>query len=300
MQDDLILQAENIVELAVVALRPDLRGRSAFLQPEGQAKPLARRLHRALEDEIGARGIARLHRERRLVAEGIADRVGQPLGQRLRLVIAADEADRLHADHRLFRRGRRRHHGHDLAGQADMIYGDRVLDVLQHLGAAVDEADVRQFAADLVIDFRRHADRARARDQFETGGDIDAVAVEIVALDDDVADIDAHAELQGPGERLRVAGGDGALALDGADHGRDRAGELGDNGIARRAEDAAMMLGDDGIHDLPAGPQVVERSGLIRAHQLGELMDVGGENCRQLALNRSHWAAILAASDAAG
>ena len=98
-----------------------------------------------------------------------------------------------------------------------MVDGDRVLDVLELLGAAVDEADVRQLAADLVIDLRRHADRARVRDRFEAGGDVDAVAVEIVALDDDVADIDADAELQRPGVGLRVAGGDGPLALDGAD-----------------------------------------------------------------------------------
>ena len=48
-----------------------------------------------------------------------------------------------------------------------------------------------------------------------------------------------------------------------------------------------MMLGDDGINDLPAGPQIVQRSGFIPAHQLGEL-DVGGENGRQFALNPSH------------
>ena len=184
-----------------------------------------------------------------------------------------------------------------------MIDGDRVLDVLELLRAAVDEADVRQLAADLVIDLGRDADRARARDRFETGRDVDAVAVEIVALDDDVADIDADAELQGPGIRLRVARGDGPLALDGAEHRRDRAGELGDDRVARRAEDAAMVLGDDGIDDLPAGPQVGQRSGLVVAHQLGELMDVGGENCRQFALYRSHAAAILAgpgATDSVG
>ena len=47
-----------------------------------------------------------------------------------------------------------------------------------------------------------------------------------------------------------------------------------------------MVLGDNGIHDLPAGPQIVQRSGFIRAHQLGKLMDVGGENGRQFALSR--------------
>jgi len=203
MQHDLVLQAENVVELAVVALRPDLRGRSAILQPERQAQPLAGRLHRTLEDEVGAHGIARLHRERRLMAERIADRVGQPLGQRLHLVIATDETDRLHGDHRLFRDcrdcRRRCRGGCRVAARANMVDGDRVLDVLQLLRATVDESDVRQLAADFVVDLRRHADRAGARDRFEAGGDIDAIAVEIVALDDDVADIDADAELQGSG-----------------------------------------------------------------------------------------------------
>jgi hypothetical protein len=47
------------------------------------------------------------------------------------------------------------------------------------------------------------------------------------------------------------------LTLDSADDGQDRAGKLGDDGVAGRAEDAAMVLSNDGIDDLPAGPQVV-------------------------------------------
>jgi hypothetical protein len=101
------------------------------------------------------------------------------------------------------------------------------------------------------------------RDRFEAGGDIDAVAVEIIALDDDVADIDADAEPQRPRVGLCVARGDGTLALDGAQRRRNRAGEFGDDGIAGRAENAAMVLGNDGIDDLPAGLQVGQRSTTI-------------------------------------
>ena len=301
VEHDLVLQAEDVVELAVVALGPDLRGRAAFLQPERQAQPLAGRLHRALEHEVGAGRIARPHGERRLAGQCIADRVGQALGQRPRLVIAADEADRLQGDHRLLRFGRNREgwsRGHGcggravagrcLAGGADVPDGDGILDVLELLRAAVDEPDVRQLAADLVVDLGRDADRTRAGNRLETGRDVDAVAVEIVAFDDDVADIDADAELQGPRVGLRVARGDRALAFDGAEHGGNHAGEFGDDRVARRAEDATVVLGDDGIDDLAAGPEAGQRAGLVLAHQPGELMDIGRKDCSQFALDWSH------------
>jgi len=105
---------------------------------------------------------------------------------------------------------------------------------------------------------------------------------------------DADAELQGSGDRLRIARGDGTLALDGAQYRRDRAGEFGDDRIARRPENAAMVIGNGGIDDLPAGPQVGERSSFVFAHQPGKLMDVGGENCRQFAVDWSHAAATVA------
>ena len=40
----------------------------------------------------------------------------------------------------------------------------------------------------------RDADAARLGDAFQPRGDVDAVAEDVVALDDDVADIDADAE----------------------------------------------------------------------------------------------------------
>lgn len=43
MQDDLVLKPEDVIELAVVALGPDL-ARTAVLEREGEAKTLACRL----------------------------------------------------------------------------------------------------------------------------------------------------------------------------------------------------------------------------------------------------------------
>ncbi len=147
MQYDLVLEAEYVFELSIVALCPNLRGQGAFLESERQAQPFAGRLHRALEGEVGTAEIAQPHRERCLVAERICDRGGQPLGQRPHLVLAADQTDRLHGDNRLLcgsgDRGRPRCRGRRIAGRADMVDGDRVLDILELLCAAVDEADVR-------------------------------------------------------------------------------------------------------------------------------------------------------------
>ncbi len=232
MQDDVVLQLEDVVELAIIALGPDLRGRSTLPQAERQAQPPARRLHRPLEDEVAAGRIARDHRERGLAGERIADRVRQGLGHSLDLVVAADGADRADRDHRLWRNGRGARRGcgrRCAAGRSDMIDGDRVVDVLELLRAAIDEAEVRQLAADLVEHLGRDADRTRPGDRLETGRDVDAVAVQIVAFDDDVADVDADAELQRLHLRPRIARPDGLLALGGAEHRRDRAGELGDD-----------------------------------------------------------------------
>ena len=62
---------------------------------------------------------------------------------------------------------------------------------------------------------------------FQPRRDVDAVAEDVVALDDDVADIDADAKLDAPvlGD-VGVALGHAALHLDGAAHGIDHAGEF--------------------------------------------------------------------------
>src|ERR1700733_5077960 len=70
---------------------------------------------------------------------------------------------------------------------------DRFGDVLELLRpkAAITE---RQFLFYLVVGLARNADAAAFGDAFETGGNIDAVAIDGVAFEDDVADVHADAK----------------------------------------------------------------------------------------------------------
>jgi hypothetical protein len=89
------------------------------------------------------------------------------------------------------------------------------------------------------------ADPARLAQGFEPGRNVDAIAEDVAILDDDVADIDAHAKLDATLWRCgSVAGGHFALHLDRATHRVDDAGELGKEAIAGRLDDATPMLGD--------------------------------------------------------
>ena len=78
--------------------------------------------------------------------------------------------------------------------ERDAVDADRPGDVLELLLAVVDEADVEP-AFGILLHARRHADAARLGQALEAGGHVHAVAEDVVVLDDDVADMDADAEL---------------------------------------------------------------------------------------------------------
>ena len=86
---------------------------------------------------------------------------------------------------------------------------------------------------------------------FEPRRDIDAVAEDVAVLDDDVAEIDADAELDA---LLRgdtgIALGHPALHRDGAAHRIDDAGEFDQQAVAGGLDDAAAVLGDVRVDQL--------------------------------------------------
>src|SRR5262249_20268494 len=145
---------------------------------------------------------------------------------------------------------------------------DRPGDVLELLLAGVLEGDVEP-ALRILVNTSRDADPAGLRQSFQSRGDIDAVAVDVVAVDDDVADIDADPELDPRLRRLvGIALVHAALNLDGATHGIDDAGEFGQQAVAGGLDDAALVFVDLGIeHRAPVGLQPGERSFLVEAHQ---------------------------------
>ena len=76
----------------------------------------------------------------------------------------------------------------------DAEYLDRPRDVLDGLLPAGLDFD-RDLVAHLVRSTARYVDAAWVRQRLDPGGDIHAVTIDVVAIDDDVTDIDANPEL---------------------------------------------------------------------------------------------------------
>src|SRR4030095_2287542 len=110
---------------------------------------------------------------------------------------------------------------------------------------------------------------SRRRDLLQTGRDVDAVAKDVVALDDDVADVDADAEGNAP--ILGYPGGavgDRLLHFNSTAHGIDDAGELQQQAIAGGLDDATAVAGDGRVDNfLPNGLQRRQRAALVLDHQ---------------------------------
>ena len=135
------------------------------------------------------------------------------------------------------------HPGQRLASRPDDLKrAQRARHVLQPLAAAIDERN-RQLGADLVAHRGRNVDAARLGERLQPGGDIDAVAQQIVALDDDIAEVDTDAEAQPLAlGALRVLRRDRPLDREGAFDRIDGAREIGEDAVPGGCEDAAAIL----------------------------------------------------------
>ena len=105
--------------------------------------------------------------------------------------------------------------------------------------------------AHIVMHAARYANAPRGCDLLQASGDVYAVAEDVVAFDNDVADVDADAEGNAP--ILSYPGGavgHRRLHFDGASHRIDYARELQQQAVARGLHDAAAVSADRGIDDL--------------------------------------------------
>ena len=122
--------------------------------------------------------------------------------------------------------------------------------------------------------------------EFQPGGDVDAIAVEIGAVLHDVAEVDADAKPHLPGFRqVAVLGADRVLDFDAAAHGLDHRGEFGDDGVAPGVDLAALMALEKLVHDAAIALQPLQRVGFVAGHQRRIALHVGAEDGRQLALH---------------
>src|SRR5215813_14791670 len=114
---------------------------------------------------------------------------------------------------------------------------NRLIDVLQARWAHLDKKDL-DLAAHLVKRIVRHADAARLSQHLQAGSDVDPVTKYVVAVDNDVAEVDANAE----GDalvlgHLRALGCNVRLHLDRTAHGVDHAWELQQQAVAGSLDD---------------------------------------------------------------
>ena len=164
-------------------------------------------------------------------------------------------------------------------GEGDAVDPDRPCDVLDGLLAHVLEAEA-QLVSHLVVDLARNHDAAGLGERLQPRGHVDAVAINIVVVADDVADVDADAELDAPiGWHIGIAFGHAALDFDGAAHSIDDADEFHQHAVAGGLDDAAPVLGDLGIDQfLAMRLELAKRAFLVDAHQPAVAGDVAREN----------------------
>lgn len=130
----------------------------------------------------------------------------------------------------------------------------------------------------LVVDHVGSQDAALRRLTFQPHRDIDAVAEDVVPLDDDVAEIDADPELDRRAGCL-VALAHRALDRNGALDRIDDAAKFDQCPIAHHLGDAAVAPGDGGIESLaPDPPQRRDRARLVGADHAAVAGDISGKD----------------------
>src|SRR5713226_5030447 len=125
----------------------------------------------------------------------------------------------------------------------------RLGDVLDRLLAEVLVAQ-RELVPELIVGGARDADATRVGQTLEARSDIYAVAVDLLAVDDHVARIDADAEFHPPlGGKTRVLSLERGLNVDRALDRIHDAGKLGQYAIAGGIDEASAMLLDQRIDE---------------------------------------------------
>ena len=146
------------------------------------------------------------------------------------------------------------------------VHLDWTGDVLDFLRPKILEGEA-QLVEHLIAHDPADADPARFGQSFQARRDIDAVAKDVVAVNDDVANIDADAKVESLiGGNAFVALGHPALHVDGAAHRIDHAREFQQQAVTGRLDDAAVVFGDLGVDELPpVGFQRRQRAAVVHA-----------------------------------
>ncbi len=145
----------------------------------------------------------------------------------------------------------------------------------------------RQTVGNLIAHRRGNADSARLRQRFKPRGDVDAVAEDIVVLNDHVAQIDSDAVEERTRRRhVAIAPGHPFLKFDRAAQRLGDALKFHQQAIAGGLDDAAFAFCDRRVDQLePHGFQPGKRPGLVDFHQPAIADHIRGQNRGQPAMH---------------
>ncbi|MEY9790128.1 hypothetical protein ABIE77_004687 [Sinorhizobium fredii] len=128
---------------------------------------------------------------------------------------------------------------------------------------------------DVIMNLLRNADSAGRSDFLEARGDGNAIAMDVVVFDNDVAEVNADTQFQALGAALFVVLRHHLLDCHGAADGIDNARELRQQSVARLLYDPAAMRGDcREDQGAAAGLQRAEGSRLVEPHQTAVADDI--------------------------
>jgi hypothetical protein len=172
-----------------------------------------------------------------------------------------------------------------LSRKDDFVGVDRPLDVLEALFAGIVYAELH-LPWELFVNSSGHEHAAGLRNLLQPRGDVDAVADQVVAIDNDIAEMDADAKNDGfLGGSVELRPFELLLDRRSTIHRLDYRRELDQHAVAHQLDCAPAMLGDQRFDDLLASCfQGGKGPDLVGFHHAREADDVGGQNSRYLSL----------------
>ena len=304
--DDLVLNLEDVRQLTVEALGPEVAFGLAVQQLGGDAHAIAGLAHAALQEVAGRQGcgnvlgldgaslvlerlVARDNLEGPEARQGGDDVLRHAVGEKGLVRVVGEGREGQDGDGRpRLRLGRRRRLGRPCLRRPvpDLERPGDVLDLLQ---PAVPPSEI-EAVAHLAVGIVREGHPAGRGQGLQAGGQIDPVAEQIAGLVDDVAQMHADTQADRPVTvarqlrrgHVRLKGGDAAHRL-------DDARKLDQQAVAGRVGDAPAAGGDGRLdHFRPERAQAPQRALLVRAHEPGEAGHVGRHDGGQPAVLARH------------
>jgi len=198
------------------------------------------------------------------------DVLGDPVGEEFLFRVAAHVLESEHRDRRLVwqrEAARRRFADGSRRVGTELIDSHRARDILKLLLAGILKVPV-DLAAHLAVSIVGNADATRLGNAFQSRGNVNAFAEDIVVFDHDIADVNANSQFDPRfGRHPRVALSHATLDFDGAAGSVDRTDKFDQHAIACAFYDPAAILGNCRLKELaPVFVQPRQRAFLVGFH----------------------------------